>query len=253
MNRLYGKTYIAVYQTAGEKTRRALAKWHDDLVILGVRGECKGMPQMVLDAIVEEAANIGRTQEARSTAGRKGNAVRWSQEPSQNVSQTASQNVSQTHRTGTGTGTNNIERFTIPRGPAREERPPTEEATALGYAKFAPVAEELRRLVPNDIPLAAVFSAAEAGGFGPDELLQFANHYAGYNWRRGQGQGGMITRDTIGNVLAVWASRRSNFNNTQGASNGNSGTHRGGNRVFDPSRPIQTQRGNADDLGEIGF
>lgn len=293
MNKLYGKIYVAVYKTASEKTRRALSKWHDDLVLLGVRGECKGVPGEVLDEIAEEVENIGNTQEARSAAGRKGNAVRWSQTDTQEESQTASQTQSQKESqeaSQTASQTYHIGKGILggkpPKTPTREhpkprarvreeaaakpEAPPpapaadpVAEAEAAGYGLYAEIAPKLSALgLPNGVGLADMFAKAEQFELTPEDVLAFASYYSAREWEFTTPDGHKAKRigpHTLGGALSRWRLNKTNFDNggKHGSGKGNrSGTRsaeRSGERVFDPSRPVQVQRGGYNGNGDPGF
>lgn len=101
---------------------------------------------------------------------------------------------------------------------ARADEAP--EAASLGFAQFAEAETELRMLVPVDIPLAAVYAAADRKGLPAESLVAWATHRQRQGWRTGQGQGVQITRANVASDISIWASNQSNFSRGLGGASG---------------------------------
>lgn len=131
-----------------------------------------------------------------------------------------------------------------PEGP---ELSPAGVARRLGYSVYAPVARSIALMLPKEISPARLYSVAALKELTPAELEGFVAHYSGRGWEfptRREEKPRPITDKNLLSAISSWALKKDNY--TQGGTRGTGNANRNRDRVFDPARPVQTQRGDID-------
>lgn len=223
------------------KEQDAVMSWLGRYILTGEDRENYKVQEYLKILLKDEVSRIFRKQKANTENGRRGgsqtqaNRKRTPSEAEANAKRMESEAEANEERASSkikGKGKDKVggkppttpAKENLARTDAREEAPPA-ELELRGYEQFAAIVPRLEAVgLPNGVRLVDLFSKAEAFRLTPDDVVEFASHYAGRGWEFPTDVGRKpqkIDSHTLAGAMSKWSLNKPNYE--RGGSNGSNG------------------------------